>query len=178
MKTKITSAPELFHKLLAGQKTVGNDARWLQFGGSRPGIMPAGTDGSTKDVTIYDNAVVVAESGGKHVQLQLGTLVRAGDTWRLIGPPQIEGEGEPNAVAGMLGPARTADREDENAAGGAGGPPQKLLGRLEELDKKYDDAADPKEQADIAAQKAVVLQEIAGLVTTPEDRGAVGPPGG
>jgi hypothetical protein len=61
LKSKITAAPEQFHKLLAGQKTVGTDARWLQFGGARPGIMPAGTDGSTKDVVIYDNAVVVAE---------------------------------------------------------------------------------------------------------------------
>ena len=42
--------------------------------------MPAGTDGSTKDLMVYENAVVVAESGGKHMQLQLGTLVNASAT--------------------------------------------------------------------------------------------------
>jgi thiol-disulfide isomerase/thioredoxin len=170
LKSKITAAPEQFHKLLAGQKTVGTDARWLQFGGARPGIMPAGTDGSTKDVVIYDNAVVVAESNGKHVQLQLGTLVKAGDTWRLIGLPQIEGEGETKEVAGLLGPSRTNPRDEESAASEAGGPPQKLLAKLEELDKAYDNAADPKEQANIASQKAVVMQEIAGMINTPDDR--------
>ena len=77
----------------------------------------------------------------------------------------------------MLGPARTADREDENAAGGAGGPPQKLLGRLEELDKKYDDAADPKEQADIAAQRPSCCKKSRGWSLRPRI-GAVGPPGG
>ncbi|HVU89905.1 MAG TPA: redoxin family protein [Pirellulales bacterium] len=170
LKTKITSAPEQFHKLLAGQKTVGTDARWLQFGGARPGIMPAGTDGSTKDVMIYDNAVVVAESNGKHLQLQLGTLVKAGDTWRLIGLPQIEGEGEATAPPGMLGPSRPSARAEEDAEKDAGGPPQRLLAELERLDKLSDDAADPKEQGNIAAQKAVVMQEIAGMVGAPEDR--------
>jgi thiol-disulfide isomerase/thioredoxin len=169
LKTKLAAAPDQFHKMLAGQKAVGNDARWLQFGGSRPGIMPADTDGSTKDVVIYDNAVVVAESNGKHMQLQLGTLVRVGDTWRLIGVPQIEGEGD-TPIAGMLGPSRPGDREDEKAQSEAGGPPQKLLAELERLDKAYDDAADPKEQGTIAAQKAAVMQEIASIVTTPDDR--------
>jgi len=171
LKNKVTAATEQFHKLLAGQKTIANNARWLQFGGARPGIMPAGTDGSTKDLMVYDNAVVVAESGGKHVQLQLGTLVRVGDTWRLLSSPHVEGEGDAGFVAGgMLGPARANAGSEEDAEKAAGGPPQKLLTELERLDKAYDEAADPKEQGTIAGQKATILQEIAGLVSTPEDR--------
>ena len=171
LKTKLAAAPEEFRKLTASQKALANDSRWLQFGGSRPGMVPAGTDGSNKDLTVYENAVVVAESGGKHIQLQLGTLIRVGDTWRLIAPPQIEGEGSADlAERGMFSAPRGSDRDAEGTGNDAGGPPQKLLAELERLEKAIDEAANPQEQADLNSQKAHVLQQIAEVVTSPEDR--------
>ena len=168
----LAAAPEEFRKLAASQKTLGSDSRWLQFGGSRPGTVPAGTEGSTKDLVVYGNAVAVAESGGKHVQLQLDTLVRVGDTWRLIAPPQIEGEGNADLVrdgGGLFQTPKPRDQIDETAQSGDG-PPQKLLRELEEIDKLGDGAASPEEQARLATQKAVILQNIADVANTPEDR--------
>jgi thiol-disulfide isomerase/thioredoxin len=171
LKAKLTAAPEDFRKLTASQKALAGDCRWMQFGGSRPGMVPAGTDGSTKDLMVYENAVVVAESGGKHIQLQLGTLVRVGDTWRLIAPPQIEGEGNAElANNGMFSAPRTGERDENGDSASAGGPPPKLLQELERLDKLADEAANPAEQGEIAGQKARILQEIASIVTSPEDR--------
>ncbi len=75
-------------------------------------------------MVVYDNAVVVAESGGKHVQMQIGTLVRAGDTWRLLTVPQIEGEGGNNGVAqsgGLIRP-RTPETNEDGATQGNGPP--------------------------------------------------------
>jgi len=119
---------------------------------------------------VYENAVVVAESGGKHVQLQLGTLVRVGDTWRLTSAPQVEGEGNNDLAKGMFSPSRPNERDEEGAANAAGGPPQKLLADLERIDKAIDDAPDPQDQAKLVAQKAQILQDIASVVSTPEDR--------
>ena len=75
LKTKITSAPNCFISSWPARRLSATTPAGCNSAARAPGIMLAGTDGSTKDVTIYDNAVVVAESGGKHVQLQLGTLV-------------------------------------------------------------------------------------------------------
>ena len=171
LTTKCAAASDDFHKLIATQKTFDKDSRWLQFGGSKPGVVPAGTDGSTKDLMVYDNAAVVAETGGKHTQLQLGTLVRVGDAWRLVAPPQIEGEGTaPLAGGGFITPQPRGNTEEEGGSNPGGGPPQKLLAELERLDKAIDDANDLQEQTKYVAQKAQVLQDIAGVVTSPEDR--------
>ena len=52
---------------------------WVQFSANRPGVVPAGTDDSTKDLRVYENVVAIVESGGKHGQVQIGTLVQVGD---------------------------------------------------------------------------------------------------
>ena len=54
----------------------------VQFSGNKPGVVPAGTDGSTKDLRVYENVVAIVETAGKHGQVQIGTLVQVGDCWR------------------------------------------------------------------------------------------------
>lgn len=169
LKTKTAAAVDDFHKVATGQKTLTADTRWLQFGGSRPGMVPAGTDGSTKDLVVYENAVVVAESAGKHIQLQLGSLVRVGDTWRLIAAPQVEGEaGADIARGGFINPPRATNEEGEQNA--AGGPPTGKLDELTRLDKALEEAASPEEINDLSSKKAEVLLEIANVVSSPEDK--------
>ena len=88
-----------FKAMLAGQKALAPDATWVQFSASRPGIVPAGTDQSTKDVRVYENVTAIVESGGKHGQVQIGTLVQVGDVWRLIDAPQPMAEGQAGSRA-------------------------------------------------------------------------------
>src|SRR5205807_9374403 len=52
----IKNAPAVFSRLVAEQKVVGPQTRYVDFGSARPATIPAGTAGSTKDVTILDNA--------------------------------------------------------------------------------------------------------------------------
>ena len=84
---KARNAVASFNTLAARQKTIGSDATWVQFSAGRPGIVPAGTDQSTKDLRVYENVMAIAESGGKHVQVLVGTLVQVGDAWRVIDCP-------------------------------------------------------------------------------------------
>ena len=44
--------------------------------------------GAQRDLHVYENVAAVIESGGNHNQVIIGTLVRAGDVWRLIDLPR------------------------------------------------------------------------------------------
>lgn len=96
---KTSKAVADFKAMSARQKVVASDATWMQFSANRPGVVPAGTDGAAKDLRVYENVVAIAESGGKHVQVQIGTLVQVGDTWRVIDMPQPVGEGQADATS-------------------------------------------------------------------------------
>ena len=37
---------------------------------------------------VYENVSAVVETAGKHSQVVVGTLIRAGDAWRVIDLPQ------------------------------------------------------------------------------------------
>src|SRR5262245_2374726 len=130
----LKAAPEAFSKLIADQKAITSETRYVDFSSARPGTIPSGTAGSTKDITICDNTTALIQTGDKHEQISLGTLVNVGDTWRLVGVPGIGADTAPNGAgfAGPIGPAPTNSGAGEN-------PPndqmQKLLAELERLDK-------------------------------------------
>ncbi|MFV1966143.1 MAG: redoxin family protein [Pirellulaceae bacterium] len=77
-----------FTSLSQSQEVVGPHTHWLQFGASRPGILPEGTDGLTKDLVIYDHVAAIVETDGKHGQLNVGSLVLVGEAWRAIDLPK------------------------------------------------------------------------------------------
>ena len=61
--------------------------------------MPAGTDGSTHDLEVYENVVAIVQAGEKNLQVQIGTLVRVGKTWKTINVPAIGSDGQPEIAA-------------------------------------------------------------------------------
>ena len=112
---KLGKAADGFKTMAAQQKTVGPDAAWLQFSANRPGVIPAGTDQSTKDLRVYENVMAIVDSGGKHSQVQIGTLVQVGDAWRLIDLPQPVAEGQADASSsGFFFQASIATRGEHN----------------------------------------------------------------
>ena len=84
---KIAKAASDFRALADRQKTITPESKWVQFSGSRPGVVPAGTDDSTRDIEVYENVVAIVQTGDKHTQVQIGTLIRVGNTWKTIDPP-------------------------------------------------------------------------------------------
>jgi thiol-disulfide isomerase/thioredoxin len=158
-----------FGAMAARQKTVTRDAVWVQFSATRPGAVPAGTDGSTQDMRVYENAVAIVEAGGKHTQVQMGTLVQVGDAWRLIDLPQPNGEG--TASSGPTGFFfQTAMHRNDAATPGATDNSQGLLADLEALDRDLAKATTPEEQAKITGRRADLLEKIATSAKTAEDR--------
>ncbi len=99
LAAKLAKTTTDFRALADRQKTIPADAKWLQFSGSRPGVVPSGTDESTRDLEVYENVVAIVQVGEKNVQVQIGTLVRVGKTWKTIDAPAVGNDGQPELVA-------------------------------------------------------------------------------
>jgi thiol-disulfide isomerase/thioredoxin len=166
---KIDGLEDKFRQLMSRQKEVASNTQWSQFSGGRPGIVPTGTDASTKDLHVYENVVAVTQTGDKHGQVQIGTLIQVGDVWRVIDLPQPLAPDAQLTANGLFfqppSPARTQTASDAPSE-----PMQKLLKELERLDANLAKAASREEQAKINAQRAGVMVQIADQTAKPEDR--------
>jgi thiol-disulfide isomerase/thioredoxin len=161
----LKAAPAGFSKLTSEQKVITSQSRYVDFGSARPATIPAGTAGSTKDVTVIDNASALVENGGKHEQVYLGTLVAVNGTWKLIDVPTI-GSDNPAQGSGFL---LTPNLQSPGAAGGAApnDEMQKLMTQLEELYRKAD-TLPPEQQAENIDQRAALLSRLAEVTPEPD----------
>ncbi len=173
LATRIAALRADFKALLSKTPGLSSEARWVQFGASRPGAIPAGTDGSTADLRVYENVLVLVEDGGKYDQVQIGTLVEIGQTWRVIGVPQFVAEGQSELTdAGFFFRAKVREpaSSDTATAGAPSEETQKLLGELQEIDQTAAGVATTAELAPLNARRAELLEQIADLAPTAEDR--------
>ncbi len=146
-----------FRRLAERQKTITPESKWMQFSGGRPGVVPAGTDDSTRDIEVYENVVAIAEAGDKHTQVQIGTLIRVGNTWKTIDAPVISGEGQAEVAAvGFFFQAAQAARFGA-ATVGPSEESQKLIAEMDGLE-----AGDPR--------RLEILQKLVDHAKTPEER--------
>ena len=159
---KINAAPDRFQEIARSQKAINADTTFVNFGGAQPGVVPAGTNGSTNDLIAYENVVGMVDTAGKPGQVHIGTLVRSGDAWRLIDVPQIAGVEERIAASGFF--FSTAARRIEQQDGSSEGPTAevtKLLGELEKIDIQITKENDPAELTRLNDTRADLLERIA-----------------
>ncbi len=153
---KVAKAAADFRNLADRQKTVTPDSKWLQFSGSRPGVVPAGSDESTRDIEVYENAVAIVQTGDKNTQVQIGTLIRVGNRWKTIDPPMISGEGPPEVVAmGFF--FQAAQPRSSAVTVGPSEESQKMIAAMEGME-----AGDPR--------RVEIIQKLADQAKTAEER--------
>jgi thiol-disulfide isomerase/thioredoxin len=172
LEERIAAAAKQFAQEAARQRVVTAKSEWVHFGANRPGVIPAGTDGSTKDLVVYDNVTAVVETEKKHGQLVVGTLVRVGEAWRLIDLPRsLQPEGTAPPV-GYFFQASFAARPETDAlppvAGQISPELRRLAEELERLDKEIV-AAKPADQSQLHARRADLLERMV-AVAPPADR--------
>lgn len=159
LEKRIAAAPAGFAEYRKNQTIVGPTTVWAYFGGSRPGVVPQGSDDSTADITVYDNVAALTETDKKSGQVPIGTMVKVGDVWRLIDAP---GEGNDRALAG-----NTVAQNPSGDDGGKNGPSakmQELMTEYEALDKKQDGSVAANER------RVQIIEILAAEAKTPEDR--------
>ncbi len=137
LEKKIADAAAGFAALAQRQTVVGPQTKWAHFGGSRPGMVPAGTNESTKDLIVYENVAAVVETAGKHSQIVIGTLIKVGDAWRVIDLPQnLDSAQNTFAAGGFFFHGPGAEHMDPVALQ-EGGVSQELQNLIVELEKTH-----------------------------------------
>jgi thiol-disulfide isomerase/thioredoxin len=162
LEKKVAAARAGFRTVAQKQAVVSAQSKWAHFGGSRPGMIPAGVNGSTKDVTVYENVAAVVETAGKHSQVVIGTLIKVGDAWRVIDLPHNLDSAQNSFAAGGFffhGPGGEQADPAVLQEGGVSQELQALITDLENLDKQLASAADAQ-RASLREKQADQLEKI------------------
>jgi thiol-disulfide isomerase/thioredoxin len=171
IQTQIGDLEKQFQQLAASQKTVQPATKWMQFSGSRPGVVPAGTGGSTKDLKVYENVVAITETAGEHSQVQIGTLVQVGNTWRAIHLPTPLAEGQEEiAASGEFWNKPPSIRQPEMPSSAPSDALQTAMSQLQNLDSQTATVSDPTTRARLHDARSDLIGKIVSLSTTTEDK--------
>ncbi|MBM3999195.1 MAG: redoxin domain-containing protein [Planctomycetes bacterium] len=164
IRRKVAQSTADFEQLSRKPEGVSSDSEWVFFGGGRPGVIAAGTDGNARDVYLYDSVSAVVETNGKNAQVPIGALVRAGDCWRLIDLPAslVEGEISSFFFASMTTRTPTVDGAPSESA-------QQLITSLDSIDQKLANA-DKETAAKLHAERADLLEKLAQSAPKDEER--------
>jgi thiol-disulfide isomerase/thioredoxin len=162
MEKRLAEAAGEFRSLLGGLARQRSELEFLDFGGTKPSFVPMGSAGTTKDLVIYENTAALVGFDGKHEQISLGTLVRVGDAWRMVGAPGLPGEQA--AASGLFFMPRIGEQPDPQLARFASQGPseqeQKLLTSLEELDRRAIEG-DSRQRVKVNEERIRLLEQLA-----------------
>ncbi len=159
---------------LSKVKMLSGKSKWLQFQGTMPSTIPTEQTGSREDVITHQNAMTLVEIDGQTGLIQLGTLIRVGDTWKLTRMPQpLEGNAVQVADDGLFSPVIAGNQPAPQPAAGTAENPkvQKLIEELQALDKKTPGPTASKNAwAAFNEQRTVALRKLVASADTVEDR--------
>ena len=157
LKIRLTHATKVFQAMA---KDFAADSKYADFGGLRPGMVPAGTRGLAKDLLAYENVWAMVEQEGKHQQLQLGTMVRIGEAWKLIDGPTSNMSDQIARGFFFNGDRVETPAESSMASLTPDGKMQEILTGLEKLDHQLASAS-KAQRASLHAKRAGYLQQLA-----------------
>ncbi|WP_442485121.1 redoxin family protein [Aeoliella sp. SH292] len=161
LKTQTTAdlrkAQSEFAKFAKEQKVVGANTRFLDFGASRPATVPAGAEGATKDLHVYENVSALVDNAGKPEQVYLGAMVQIGDTWRLIGLPTVTDSREASSLISL--PSAETVVAGADAANAPTAEMQAQLAELEKLDAEL--GGTNEQQIAVTKKRLEVLSKLA-----------------
>jgi thiol-disulfide isomerase/thioredoxin len=169
LSKRIESSVEGFKALIKSSKGLGEKSRWASFGADKPGIVPSGTDESTKDIVAYENAMAAIDNGssGQPQQLMIGTLIKVEDTWKLVDAPRFATDGANVSESGIFFASTTTSRNSEGGVA-LSASMEKLVQEMSAVEAKLAQAkADEKPR--LHAQKADLLQQLIDSSTTLDD---------
>ena len=167
IEAKLSAAPTKFRTISSQQRSLNNQTTFLNFGATKPGIVPAGVGGSKKDILVYENAAAMCETGGRHHQVFLGSIVRVGNVWRLVDTPQLP-DGDEIASSGFFFQASLNRRDVPTGETGGEAPDtktQQVMAELDRIDREIAKAS-PKERTTLQRKRFSLLE---GLAANAED---------
>lgn len=158
---KADAAARGFADLASSQRVVGEKTRWAQFAASNPGIVPAGTQGSKRDIKVYENAVAMVDEAEQGGQIVVGTLIQIGDLWRMIDLPLVVGaEDTTTQVTGNFFTPGMGLATGTVGRAAIGAETQELVIDLEKIDKQLGAASKPAEQSGLNRRRVDIVEKL------------------
>jgi thiol-disulfide isomerase/thioredoxin len=126
---------------LSKSKLLQPKAQWLQFQGTFPSVIPGEQIGSREEIVAHQNAMTMVDNEGQTGLIQLGTLIKVGEAWKLTRLPQpLEGNSVQVAEDALFSPTAAVVNESTAAlpmsTTTVNPKTQKLVEDLQALDKK------------------------------------------
>ncbi|MGC1275425.1 MAG: redoxin domain-containing protein [Planctomycetaceae bacterium] len=151
-------------------KILGPGTTWLRFDSSNPGVIPADDGKAKEDLYVYENAMAIVDVGGEAGLVQIGEMIRVGETWKLTQVPKpIEGDSVQITQGGLL--MQPPAIVPGSVPGGISPKMRELLEALQKLDGAAPDPADGVEAfAKYNAERARILAGLAEASETAEDK--------
>ena len=171
LTARVAEAPKTFAKL-AGEGKIDAKAEFADFGGLRPGSVPAGTRGSSKDLTVYEDVWAMVLAGEQPQQVQVGSMVNVDGSWKLIDGPTLGGGA--TAIAGFFYDSAGAQPQPQPGQEQmVGNEPteemQKLLESIQKIDDQLASAAEDK-KPELNKQRADLLEQLAATAKEPVEQ--------
>ena len=160
-----------FRKMASQQRKLNGKSEFSGFGTSSPGLIPKGTNGTKKDLLIYDHASAMFKSGAEYGQVAIGTIVQVeANRWCALELPQLATEGTAVVNGGVFyppvgesaAPSVVVNKEVEKIS--------KLFGELDETEKALQKATRDSEIAKLEKKRANVMCSIVANTKSKEDR--------
>lgn len=163
---RVQRANTEFAEFARSQSLIKKDTNWIHFSGLLPGIIPSGTNGSKTDVTIYDSVAAVVNNGRRSSgQLSIGTMIKIGDSWKVVDLPEpiVEGQALTNGGLFFRNSGNSVDAEIAGVTGegGVSAEEQKLFAEYEEIYRKIQSASNNRVLQSLNAQRAELFEKLA-----------------
>lgn len=172
LEESVSNPEEKLKKAIASSRQITSKTKWMRFDSGSPCTIPADEGKSKNDLHVYENAMAITETRGKSGLIQIGELVRVGETWKLVQIPQpLEGESIQITAGGILMQPELAAVGNTIPAAGLSPEVQKLLGELQKLDSNSPTPEDGvRALARYNKNRAELLGKLVSLSKTVEER--------
>ena len=160
---KVKGAESGFERLVTAQKVVRRGTRWIHCVASQPSLIPEGTDGSQKDLTLYENVAAVIETGSTPQQISIGTLVQVAGGWRVVDLPHgFSPDQEVSLAAEIFFPPamQPVSLPSPATPTGLGEAGQQLLAQLNAIDEELETATGTTKRISLHANRADILGKL------------------
>jgi thiol-disulfide isomerase/thioredoxin len=171
-------AVQVFAASATASSLLEKNARWVHFGGTH-GVLPAGSDGRTQDLYVYDNVIAVIEHEKTHRQILVGALLRSGNAWRLVQLPpalSVAGTGTSgNQVAQYEGyffssPNAAPITPSQGGTAEMSAEIQELLAQLEKIDLQLVSVSSVSAGQSLNKQRTDVLVQLISKSSSAEEK--------
>lgn len=157
---KVQEPAAAMRTVLAKSRTLSSNSKWNRFDGAMPGVIPKDDGKAAEDLIVYEGAMAIVETAGKHGFVQLGEMIRIGNVWKLTQVPRpAEGDSIQVQVGGIL-------MQPANPVGVSAGQEltpemQALITQLQTIDEKAPPQnAKPAQLIEYLRRRTAIIEQI------------------